>query len=78
MEDGLNILENRFKIIKKLWRGGFSEIYLVKKMKTGELLIAKVEKAVENSRGVMLFWESKLIHKLYNKIAVPKVHFTGN
>lgn len=26
----------------------------------------------------MLFWESKLIHKLRDKTAVPKLHFVGD
>ena len=32
---------------------------------------AKIERAVKNSKHVMLFWESKLIHKLRGKTYIP-------
>ena len=41
-------------------------------------LAAKVEKAVKNQKHIMLFWESKLIHKLRGKTAVPNLHFVGD
>ena len=41
-------------------------------------LAAKVEKAVKNAKHIMLFWESKLIHKLRGKTAVPNLHFVGD
>ena len=48
MEEGQDILDNRYKIIKKLGGGAFGELYRVEKKKTGDLLAAKVEKAVKN------------------------------
>jgi len=42
------ILDNRYKVIKKLGGGSFGELYKVEKKKNGNLLAAKVEKAVKN------------------------------
>merc|ERR1712150_40417 len=64
MEEGQEILDKRYKVIKKLGGGAFGDIYKVEKRKTGDFLAAKVEKAVKNAKHIMLFWESKLIHKL--------------
>ena len=36
------------------------------------------EKAVHMQRHIMLFWESKLIHKLRGKTHVPNLHFVGD
>ena len=35
------------------------------------------EKAVKNSKHVMLFWESKLIHKLRGKTYIPSLYYIG-
>ena len=78
MEEGQEILDRRYKIIKKLGNGAFGDIYKVEKKKTGDFLAAKVEKAVKNQKHIMLFWESKLIHKLRGKTAVPNLHFVGD
>ena len=67
-----------YKVIKKLGGGAFGDIYKVEKRKTGDLLAAKVEKAVKNVKHIILFWESKLIHKLRGKTAVPNLHFVGD
>ena len=48
MEEGQEILDKRYKVIKKLGSGAFGEIYRVEKKKTGDYLAAKVEKAVKN------------------------------
>ena len=50
----------------------------VEKKKNGDHLAAKVEKAVKMQRHIMLFWESKLIHKLRGKTFVPFLHFVGD
>jgi serine/threonine protein kinase len=71
-------LEKRYKVIKKLGGGAFGEIFRVEKRKTGEMLAAKVEKAQKAQKHIMLFWESKLIHKLRNKTYVPNLHFVGD
>lgn len=65
-------------MIKRLGQGAFGEIYKVEKKRTGEFLAAKVEKADKYQRHVMLFWESKLIHKLRGKTCVPNLHFVGD
>lgn len=36
-----------------------------------------VERAVKNSKHVMLFWESKLIHKLRGKTYIPQLYYIG-
>ena len=41
-------------------------------------MAAKVEKAVKHQKHVMLFWESKLIHKLRGKTNVPNLHYVGD
>lgn len=45
LAEGQEILDRRYKVIKKLGGGAFGEIYKVEKRKTGESLAAKVEKA---------------------------------
>jgi transcriptional regulator CtsR len=45
--EGQQILDNRYKVEKKVGGGAFGEIYKVTKKKTGETLAAKVEKAVK-------------------------------
>ena len=42
------------------------------------MLAAKVEKAAKGEKHIMLFWESKLIHKLRGKPGVPNIHFVGD
>ena len=77
MKEGQEILDGRFKIIKKVGSGAFGEIYKVEKKKTGEMYAAKMEKATKNQKHVMLFWESKLIHKLRGKTSVPSLYYIG-
>ena len=48
MEEGQEILDKRYKIVKRPGNGAFGEIYKVEKKKTGDFLAAKVEKAVKN------------------------------
>jgi len=48
MEEGQDILDKRYKIVKKLGAGAFGELWKVEKKKTGDFLAAKVEKAVKN------------------------------
>lgn len=38
---------------------------------------AKLEKATKYQKHVMLFWESKLIHKLRGKTHVPGLYYIG-
>ena len=38
---------------------------------------AKIERAVKNQKHVMLFWESKMIHKLRGKTYVPQLYYIG-
>jgi len=77
-EEGQEILDKRYRVLRKLGGGAFGEIYKVEKRKTGQHLAAKVEKAVKMQRHIMLFWESKLIHKLRGKTHVPMLHFVGD
>ena len=71
-------MDKRYKIVKKIGGGAFGELYKVEKKKDSSILAAKVEKAVKNEKHIMLFWESKLIHKLRGKTAVPNLHFVGD
>ena len=64
--------------MKKVGGGAFGEIYKCQKKKTNEIVAAKVEKAVQHQKHVMLFWESKLIHKLRGKTNVPNLHYVGD
>ena len=41
LQEGQEILEGRFRIIKKLGSGAFGEIFKVEKKKTGEIFAAK-------------------------------------
>jgi len=45
--------------------------------KTGDCYAAKIEKATKYQKHVMLFWESKLIHKLRGKTCVPSLYYIG-
>ena len=42
LSEGQEILEGRFKIIKRLGSGAFGEIFKVEKKKTGEFYAAKI------------------------------------
>ena len=77
LDQGMDILEGRFKVIKRLGNGAFGEIYKVEKKKDGSVYAAKIERAVKNSKHVMLFWESKLIHKLRGKTYIPQLYYIG-
>lgn len=71
LEEGMEILEGRFRVIKRLGTGSFGEIYKVEKIENGAIYAAKIERAVKNTKHVMLFWESKLMHKLKGKASIP-------
>ena len=56
LSEGQEILEGRFKIIKRLGSGAFGEIFKVEKKKTGEFYAAKIVSlvsmdATQGSRG---------------------------
>ena len=44
MEPGQEILDNRYKVVKKLGNGAFGDIYEIEKKKSGERLAAKVQR----------------------------------
>ena len=46
---------------------------IVEKKKTKTFYAAKIEKASKNQRNPMLFWESKLIHKMRGKSKFSKM-----
>jgi hypothetical protein len=71
LDEGMDILDGRFNVVKRLGNGAFGEIYKVEKKRDKTVYAAKIEKAVQNSKHVMLFWESKLIHKLRGKTHIP-------
>lgn len=48
LQDGQEILEGRFQIVKKLGSGAFGEIYKVEKKKTKQFYAAKIEKTAKN------------------------------
>jgi serine/threonine protein kinase len=48
LNEGQEILDGRFKIMKKLGSGAFGEIFKVEKKKSGEFYAAKIEKATKN------------------------------
>lgn len=77
LDEGMEILEGRFKVIKRLGNGAFGEIYKVQKKKDGSFYAAKIERSVKNQKHVMLFWESKLIHKLRGKTYIPQLYYIG-
>lgn len=77
LDDGIDILEGRYKVVKRLGKGAFAEIYQVEKKKNGEMFAAKIEPQKSNQKYVMLFWESKLIHKLKDKTFIPSLHYIG-
>ena len=97
--EGQEILEGRYKVMKKCGNGAFGEIYKGKysaltcrltmdsgeekdrrvlrsegrkfpsnlSLRTFKLTVALQEKGVKHQKHVMLYWESKLIHKLRGK-----------
>ena len=42
LQEGQEILDGRFKIVKKLGSGAFGEIFKVEKKKSGEMYAAKI------------------------------------
>lgn len=45
LDAGMDILEGRFKVIKRLGNGAFGEIYRVEKKRDGTQYAAKIERA---------------------------------
>ena len=77
LNEGTDILEGQFRIIKRLGTGSFGEIYKVEKKDDGAIFAAKIERADKSTKHVMLFWESKMMSKLKSKTYIPNVYFTG-
>lgn len=48
LTEGMDILDGRFKILRKLGSGAFGEIFKVEKKKSGEVYAAKIEKATKH------------------------------
>lgn len=48
LDSNMEILEGRFRVIKRIGNGAFGEIYKVEKKKDGSLYAAKIERAVKN------------------------------
>ena len=71
LEEGTELLEGRFRVIKRLGTGSFGEIYQVQKQEDGSIYAAKIERAVQNTKHVLLFYESKLMHMLKGKTSIP-------
>ena len=67
----MELLEGRFRVVKKLGTGSYGEIYKVEKKDDGSIYAAKIERAVKNTKHVMLFYESKLMHKMRGKTSIP-------
>ena len=78
LDPGMEICEGRYRIVKLLGSGSFGDIfYSVEKVKDGTFYMAKVERAKQNAKHIMLFWESKLMHKMKGKTFCPQVHYIG-
>ena len=74
MEEGQEILDKRYKVIKKLGGGAFGELYKVEKRKTGDFLAAKVEKAVKNAKHIMFIsCEERLRYLIYTSLETRKL-----
>jgi len=52
--EGMDILDGRFKIVRKLGSGAFGEIFKVEKKKSGEIYAAKI---VRNKNITFLFYK---------------------
>ena len=75
-----DILDKRFKVLNQIGAGAFGEIYRVEKRLTKQVYAMKVERATkdQNSKQIMLFWESKMIRALKGKTnEIPNLHFVG-
>ena len=47
-KDDIEILDKRFKVIKKIGQGSFGEIYQVQKRVTKEMFAMKAERAIKD------------------------------
>jgi len=48
LDPAMEILEGRFRVIKRIGNGAFGEIYKVEKKKDSTVYAAKIERAVKN------------------------------
>ena len=78
-KDDTEILDKRFRVIKKIGQGSFGEIYQVQKRVTKEMFAMKAERAIKDQKNIMLFWEAKIIKALKQgkTKSVPNVVFVG-
>ena len=69
-QPGQTILEGQYKVIKKLGRGSFGEVYQVQKINSGEIFAAKVERYTINIK-IHLENENNLMNQIKNSAMVP-------
>ncbi len=53
LQEGQEILDGRFKIIKKLGSGAFGEIFKVEKKKSGEMYAAKIVSIFDTLKNII-------------------------
>ena len=65
--------ENRFRVVKKLGKGSFGEVFQGVDLKTKQLVAIKVERL--DSTNPMLVHESRVLEALSCIKGIPKLHF---
>ena len=77
MSEGQEILNQRYRVIRKLGGGGFGVVYEVHDSFSRKNFAAKVEKLAQGQKHCCLYNESYVIDLLRGKTQVPKQYYFG-
>ena len=75
LEDGQEILDGKFRVVRKSGGGSFGQLFKIRDQK-GRMFALKVEKAFAKKNYIQ--WESKFLNKLQNKTYVPEVYHVSD
>lgn len=71
-----SMIAGKYKLLEKIGRGTFGQVFKVQNVKNGELLAAKIETKTANNDGLIVR-EIKILKELHNYEGFPKLIFYG-